>query len=217
MSKMKWWLMFRIYVIYFAGNNSRSIRARSRHHPYRIHCCCCYFLFFIYLFIYYIFFSTLLLISNLNDDVNRNDYPSHAMTVAGTCVSFVWAVSFTLTRVRVSVWLPAIIWLSAMRAPCSSLNKTHVYCDRQIDRRPSQRQQQQSQPERSRWNARCWHPRRSRWPECCMCMLSSRVSVALARLLCRMCHLTIYYYYFYFLFHLHCWLTLSSNVEAPTK
>lgn len=56
---------------------------------------------FVYYY-YYDFFPVLLPIFNLNDDVNRNDYPSHAMMVAGTCVSFVTTVSFTL-RVLVVV------------------------------------------------------------------------------------------------------------------
>lgn len=141
MSKMKWWLMFRIYVIYSAGNNSRSIRAHTLvtgHHPYRIHCCCCccYFLLFVFfnhLFIIIIIFSTLLLISNLNDDVNRNDYPSHAMTVAGTCVSYSFQLSLLRWRVCACISVIAGHYMVECdaRAPCSSLTKrTYIATDR---------------------------------------------------------------------------------------
>lgn len=176
MSKMKWWLMFRIYVIHLVtfwwtifalprvivqiySSNSSS-------------------------FCYYYFLSVLLPISNLNDDVNRNDYPSHAMTVAGTCVSFVTTVPFTLCVFVVVYALPHAPHLTQTHQTIATGRQTAVAAA--------------VGNKRSRWNERCWQPRRSRWPlltavvYCSICILWSRFTLC-----CRVCHLTIYYFYFF--------------------
>lgn len=107
--------------------------------------------------------------------------------------------------VRVSVWLLAIIWLSAMRArpvPHSQNARTLRQTDRQTTVAAATAAAAAA-PATREIKMKCEmltstsiEMARVLYVHILSTRVSLSLSVALARLLCRMCHLTIYYYYF---------------------